>query len=59
MCARSTGLHTLTSQQIREEMRETSEVFLSLFGGTLHVRHLLALVRDPGGNCESEGVCEG
>lgn len=41
------------------DIREVAWVLLSLFGGVLHVRHLLALVRAPGGSCEAEGVCEG
>lgn len=50
------------SRDQREEEADIREVtldLLSLFGGALHVRHLLALVRAPGGSCEAEGVCEG
>lgn len=60
MCARSTGLHMRSCPN--RDQRDIRAVVWVCFPSLEEVyiyRHLLALVRAPGGSCEVEGVCEG
>lgn len=60
VCARSTGLHMRSCpERDQRDIRAVVWLCFRSFEEVYMYRHLLALVRAPGGSCEVEGVCEG